>query len=69
MLRYKKTLLLSNEPLHDYASLTGSELKAVLVGLRRVLWLLDVGLFLRRKLKITHEQNVIIFQFYIRMPN
>ena len=28
-----------------------------------------VGLFLGRKSKISHEQNVNEFQFYIRMPN
>ena len=28
-----------------------------------------VGLFLGRKSKISHEQNVKEFQFYIRMPN
>ena len=27
-----------------------------------------VGLFLGRKLKISHEQNVKEFEFYIRMP-
>ena len=30
---------------------------------------LAVGLFLGRKSKISHEQNVKEFQFYIRMPN
>ena len=28
-----------------------------------------VGLFLGLKSKISHEQNVIYFQFYIRLPN
>ena len=28
-----------------------------------------VGLFLGLKSKISHEQNVIYFQFYVRLPN
>ena len=38
------------------------------VGLIRA-GFLEVGLFLSRKLKISHEQNVKEFQFYICMPN
>ena len=38
------------------------------VGLRRTLFS-AVGLYLGRKSKISHEQNVKEFQFYIRMPN
>ena len=34
MLRYKTTLLLSNEPSHDYVGLTGPELNVVPVGIR-----------------------------------
>ena len=30
---------------------------------------LAIGLFLGLKSKILHEQNVIYFQFYIRLPN
>ena len=68
MLRHKATLPLSNEPSHDYVCLTGPELNAVPVGLCRVRYS-AIGLFLGRKSKISHGQNVIIFQFYIRMAN
>ena len=67
MLRYKGTLPLSNKPSYDYLGLTGPELNAVPVGLCRV-WLSGVRLFLGRKSKTLREPNVIIFQFYIRMP-
>ena len=58
LIRGKATLPFSNEPSHDYVGLTDQELNAVPVGLRRV-WLSAVGLFLGRKSKILHEQNVI----------
>ena len=72
MLRYKETYPLSNEPSNDYVGLTGPELNPLTVGLWLSavgLWLSAVGLFLGRKSKISHDQNVIIFQFYIRLPN
>ena len=65
LLRGKATLPLSNEPSHDYVGLTGLEFNAVTVGL----WISALSLFIGLKSKIPHEQNVIIFQFYIRMPN
>ena len=66
LLQSKAILPLSNEPSHDYVGLTGPELNAKMEGLRRV-WLSVVGLFQGRKSKIPHEQNVIIFQFSIRI--
>ena len=55
MLRGKATLPLWFEPSHDYVG--------GFAGFSAV------GLFLGRKSKISHEQNVTEFQFYIRMPN
>ena len=53
---------------HNYVSPPVTKMKAVQVGLRRA-WFSAVGLFLGWKSKISHEQNVCIFQFYIRLPS
>ena len=63
----KATLLLWNEPKHNYVGTPVREMTAVPVGLRRT-WFSAVGLLLGRKSKISHEKNVFIFQFYIRTP-
>ena len=56
-----------NEPSQDYVGLTGPELNSVTLGLWS-LWLSALGLFQGRKSKNFLEQNVIIFQFYLRKP-
>ena len=58
MLRGKATLSLWFEPSHDYVC------PAVTEPINE-----PVGLFLGRKLKISHEKNVKEFQFYISMQN
>ena len=58
-LRGKATLPLWNEPSHDYVGLSVTEIIYGPVGL----------CFLGLKSKISHEQNVIYFQFYIRLLN
>ena len=68
MLRGKATLLLWFEPSHDYVGSAVTEIIYGQVGLIRA-GLSAVGLFLGRKSKISHEQNVKEFQFYIRIPN
>ena len=65
MLRCKATLPLSKEPKHDYVGLPVTEIIYGPVGL----WFSAVGLFLGLKLKISQEQNVKEFQFYIRQKN
>ena len=68
MLRGKATLPLWFEPSHDYVRPAITEIIYGPVGLIRS-WFSAVGLFLGRKSKIYHEQNVKEFQFYICMPN
>ena len=68
MLRGKATLPLLFEPSHDYVGPAVTEPINEPVGLIRA-GFSAVGLFLGRKSKISHEQNVKEFQFYIRMPN
>ena len=53
---------------HDYVGLAVTEIIYGPVGLIRT-GFSTVGLFLGRKSKISQEQNVKEFQFYIRMPN
>ena len=65
MLPGKTTLPLSNEPSHDYVGLPVTEIIYGPAGL----WFSAVGLFLGLKSKMSHEQNVIYFKFYIRLPN
>ena len=66
MLRGKATLPLWFEPSHDYVGPAVTEPIYEPVGLIRA-GFLAVGLFLDQKLKISQEQNVKEFQFYIRM--
>ena len=68
MLRGKATLPLWFEPSHDYVGSAVTEIIYGPVGLIRA-GFSAVGLFLDRKTKISQEQNVKEFQFYIRMPN
>ena len=68
MLRGKTTLPLWFEPSHDYVGPAVTEIIYGPVGLICA-GFSPVGLFLCRKLKISHEQNVKEYQFYIRMPN
>ena len=68
MLRGKATLPLWFEPSHDYVVPAVTEPINEPVGLIRA-GFSAVGLFLGRKSKISHEQNVKEFQFYISMPN
>ena len=67
MLRGKATLPLRFEPSYDYVgpAVTEPINEPVLIGAG----FSAVGLFLGRKLKISHEQNVKEFQFYISMQN
>ena len=65
MLPGKATLPLLNEPSHDYVGLPVTEIIYGPVGL----WFSAVGLFLGLKSKISHYQNVIYFQVYIRLSN
>ena len=67
MLRGEATLPLWFEPSHDYVGPVVMEPINEPVGLIRA-GFSAVGLFLGRKSKISHEQNVKEFQFYIRMP-
>ena len=69
MVRGKATLPLWFEPSHDYVvpAVTMEPINEP-VGLICA-GFSAVGLFLGRKSKISHEQNVKEFQFYIRMPN
>ena len=67
MLRGKATLLWF-EPSHDYVGPAVTEPINEPLGLTRSdFW--AVGLFLGRKFKIFHEQNVKEFQYYIHMQN
>ena len=68
MLRGKATLPLWFEPSHNYVGPAVTEIIYGPVGLIRA-GFSPVGLFLGRKSKIFHEQNVKEFLFYIRMPN
>ena len=68
MLHGKATLPLWFELSHDYVGPAVTEIIYGPVGLIRA-GFLAVGLFLGRKSKNFHEQNVNEFQFYIRMPN
>ena len=68
MLRGKATLPLWFEPSHDYVGPAVTEPINEPVGLIRA-GFSTVGLFLVRKFKISHEQNVKEFQFYICMQN
>ena len=68
MLRGKATLPLWFKPSHDYVGPAVTEPIYEPVGLIRA-GFSEVGLFLGRKLKISNEQNVKEFQFYIRMQN
>ena len=68
MLHGKATLPLWFEPSHDYVGPVVTEPINEPVGLIRA-GFSAIGLFLGRKSKISHEQNVKEFQFYIRMPN
>ena len=68
MLRDKATLSLCFEPSHDYVGPAVTEIIYGPVGLIRT-GFSAIGLFLGRKSKTFHEQNVKEFQFYIRMPN
>ena len=65
MLRGKATLPLWFEPSHDYVGPAVTEIIYGPVGLIRA-GFSAVGLFLGRKSKISQEQNVKEFQFYIR---
>ena len=64
----KATLPLWFEPSHNYVGSAVTEIIYGLEGLIRAVFS-AVGLFLGRKSKIFHEQNVKEFQFYIRIPN
>ena len=66
MLHGKATLPLSNELSHDYVGPEVTDIIYGPVGLIRI-GFSAVGLFLGRKSKISHEQNVKEFQFYIRI--
>ena len=68
MLRGKATLPFWFEPSHDYVGPAVTEPIDEPVGLICACFS-AVGLFLGRKLKISHEQNVKEFQFYISMQN
>ena len=68
MLHGKATLPLWFEPSHDYVGPVFTEPINEPVGLIRA-GFLAIGLFLSRKSKISQEQNVKEFQFYICMPN
>ena len=68
MLRGKAALPLSFEPSHDYVGPAVTEIIYGPVGLIRARFS-AVDLFLCRKSKISHEQNIKEFQFYIRMTN
>ena len=68
LLRGKATLLLWFESKHNYVDPAVTEWIYVPVGLRHAC-ILTVGLFLGRKSKISQEQTVKEFQFYICMLN
>ena len=68
MLRRKATLFDFSRHKTMWAQRLRSVLMSQSVGLIRAVFS-AVGLFLGRKLKIFHEQNVKEFQFYIRMQN
>ena len=68
LLRGKATLPLWFEPSHDYVGPAVTEPINEPVGLIRA-GFSAVGLFLGQKLKISQEQNVKEFQFYIHMQN
>ena len=67
LLRGRATLPLWFEPKHNYVGAAVTEWFYVPVGLRRACFS-AVGLSLGLKSKISQEQNVKEFQFYIRMP-
>ena len=68
LIRGRATLPLWFEPKHNYVGPAVTEWIYEPVGLICA-GLSAVGLFLGRKSKISHEQNVSIFQFYIRISN
>ena len=68
MLRGEATVPLWFEPSHDYVGPAVTEIIYGPVGLICA-GFSPVGLLLGRKSKISHEQYVKQFQFYIRMPN
>ena len=68
LLRGRATLPLWFEPKHNYVGTAVTEWIYEPVGLICA-GFSAVGLFLGRKSKISHEQNVSIFQFNIRIPN
>ena len=68
MLRVKATVPLWFEPSHDYVGPAVTEIIYEPVGLICA-GFSPVGLLLGQKSKISHEQYVKEFQFYIRMPN
>ena len=68
MSRGNATLALWNEPSHDYVGPAVTEIIYGPVGLICA-GFSAVGLFLGRKSKISHEQNVKEFQFYVHRPN
>ena len=61
----KAALPLWNELSHDFVGQPVTEIIYGPVGL----WFSAVGLLLGEKSKISHLQNVIYFQFYIRLSN
>ena len=68
LLRGRATLPLWFEPKHNYVHPVVTEWIYEPVGLIHASFS-AVGLFLGQKSKISHEQNVKEFQFYIRLPN
>ena len=64
MLRGKATLPLWFEPSHDYVSSVVTEIIYGPLGLIRAVFS-ALGLFLGRKSKISQEQNVKEFEFFI----
>ena len=68
LLQGRATLPLWFEPKHDFVGPAATEWIYVPIGLRRSCFS-AVGLFLGQKSKISQEQNVKEFQFYIRMQN
>ena len=68
LFRGRATLSLWFEPKHNYVGPAVTEWIYEPVGLICP-GFSAVGLFLGRKSKISHEQNVSIFQFYMRIQN
>ena len=65
LLMDKATLLLWNEPKHNYVGLPVTEMNVEPLGL----WISALGQFLNIKTIISPKQNVSIFQFHIWLPN